>query len=65
MTRYIKNCEVRDMQELLSLRNRLTRVIAENNHFLADKCLESVKAYNRQLETELDALNRLIKGVIA
>ena len=53
------------MQELLSLRNRLTRVIAENNHLLADKCVESVKAYNRQLATELDALNRLIKGVIA
>jgi hypothetical protein len=48
------------MQELLRLRNHLTRVIAENNHFLAAKCLESVMAYNQQLETELDALNQLI-----
>lgn len=53
------------MQELLRVKNNLMRVIAENNHFLAVKCLESVKAYNRKLETELDALNRLIKGVIA
>ena len=53
------------MQELLRLKDKLTRVIAENNHFLAEKCLESVKAYNQQLETELEALNQLIKGVIA
>lgn len=48
------------MQELLRLKDKLTRVIAENNHFLADKCLASVKVYNQQLETELDELNQLI-----
>lgn len=57
---FTKICEVKEMQELLRMKERLTRVIAENNHFLVDKCLESVKAYNRQLETELDELNQLI-----
>lgn len=51
------------MHELLRAKDRLIRVIAENNHFLADKCLESVKAYNQQLTKELDELNQLIKGV--
>ena len=63
---FTKICEVIEMQELLRMKERLTRVIAENNHFLADKCLESVKAYNRQLETELDELNQLInRSIIA
>lgn len=53
------------MQELLRAKDRLTRVIAENNHYIAEKRLESVKAYNQQLTKELDALNQLIKGVIA
>lgn len=53
------------MQELLRVKNNLIRVIAENNHYLAEKCLESVKAYNQQLTKELDMLNKLIKGVIA
>lgn len=53
------------MQELLRVKNNLMRVIDENNHYIADRCLESVKAYNQQLTKELDALNQLIKGVIA
>lgn len=51
------------MQELLRVKQNLVRVIAENNRFLADKCLESVKAYNQQLKKELETINKLIKGV--
>lgn len=53
------------MRELLRVKNNLMRVIAENNHYIAERCLESVKAYNQQLTKELEALNQLIKGVIA
>lgn len=48
--------------ELLRLRNHLTRVIVENKHYLTIRPLESVKAYNRQLEAELSAVERIIKG---
>ncbi|MDD3001924.1 MAG: hypothetical protein PHF29_09245 [Candidatus Riflebacteria bacterium] len=53
------------MIKLLRLRNHLTRVIAENNYYLTIRPLESVKAYNRQLEAELSAVERIIKGEFA
>ena len=52
------------MKELLSMRERLARVIAENNHYLTTRPLESVKAYNQRLEAELSAVERTI-GEIA
>ena len=65
LKQFTTNCEVKNMQELLRVKNNLMRVIAENNHYIAEKCLESVKAYNQQLTKELETLNRLIKGVNA
>ena len=51
--------------KLLRLRNHLARVIVANNHYLTIRPLESVKAYNRQLEAELSAVERIIKGEFA
>ena len=48
------------MQELLRVKNRLMRVIAENNHFLTTNPLESVIAYNKQIEQELIEINKMI-----
>ena len=48
------------MQELLRVKNRLLRVIAENNHFMETKPLESVRAYNKQIERELVEINKMI-----
>ncbi len=53
------------MLKLLRLRNHLIRVIVENKHYLTIRPLESVKAYNRQLEAELSAVERIIKGEFA
>lgn len=49
------------MQELLSQRRRLERVIAENNHYLSRNQLESVVAYNETLQNQLAELDRLIE----
>ena len=49
------------MQELLRVKNRLLRVIAENNHYLSRNQLESVAAYNQGLQCELAEIDRLIE----
>ena len=57
---FTKICEVKEMQELLRVKNNLMRVIAENNHFMETKPLESVRAYNKQIERELVEINKMI-----